>query len=320
MPLEQVQTLRALNLSPEELTAQIAEYQRLSGQQKDKTAPISYKDAVGDQGADQAEQKWELMDVHNAGAEAQTAKIAVASMLNWRYVVNVSGCGNCGYTALALRLITALAAAPVGVRQAFAEHAQQVTSRACANEHIVPVRLPSGATVPFGCTVFLDWLNSEAQQPRGSGLPSRQLLRSFSSDTRSKEAVVLWVRAIAGHHMMTNHDVDFVTKSEMEWAHDGRDTTVVEGCLWEMVLRFVLPMAVKAEDGADWVDRFPKCSTLQAVANELHLWIDMGSWWWQKETHGSTVPICSANTSCWTAAKLQLVFLPYEGHFVAAWP
>ena len=66
-----------------------------------------------------------------------------------------AGCGNCGYTALALRLITALASAPVDVRQAFAKHAQQVTSRVCANEHIVPLRLQSGATVPLGCKVFL---------------------------------------------------------------------------------------------------------------------------------------------------------------------
>ena len=65
-----------------------------------------------------------------------------------------AGCGNCGYTALALRLITALAEAPVDVRQAFADHAQQVTSRVCANEHIIPVCLASGATVPFGCKIF----------------------------------------------------------------------------------------------------------------------------------------------------------------------
>ena len=91
MTLEQVQTLEALNLPPEELTAQIEEYQRLSGQQKGKSAPTSYKDAVGDKGADQPEQVWVLMNVNNPGAEAQTSKIRVASKLNWRYVVNVPG-------------------------------------------------------------------------------------------------------------------------------------------------------------------------------------------------------------------------------------
>ena len=89
---------------------------------------------------------------------------------------------------------------------------------------------------------------------------------------------------------------------------------VVQGRLWEFVLRFVLPMAVKAEDGAEWVDRFPNSSTLQAVANEL-------SWWWQKQGQkATTLHVCSTNMSCWTAAKVQLVFLPYEGHYVAAWP
>ena len=95
---------------------------------------------------------------------------------------------------------------------------------------------------------------------------------------------------------------------------------VVEGRLGELVLRYVLPMAVKAEDGDEWVDRFPNSSTLQAVANELHLHINMGSWWWGREQEASIVPMCSANKSCWTAAKVQVVYLGYEEHYVAAWP
>ena len=70
-----------------------------------------------------------------------------------------------------------------------------------------------------------DWLQAEARQSSESGLPSRQLLHGFSSYRRGREAIVLWLRAIAGHHMLCTQEIDFITTSESEWAHDGEDTT-----------------------------------------------------------------------------------------------
>ena len=62
MTLEQVQTMRSLAFSPEDITAQtwaaqVAALQTLSKQSNGKTAPISYKDAVGDQGVDGGRQR-----------------------------------------------------------------------------------------------------------------------------------------------------------------------------------------------------------------------------------------------------------------------
>ncbi|KAL3146249.1 hypothetical protein ABBQ32_002952 [Trebouxia sp. C0010 RCD-2024] len=238
---------------------------------------------------------------------------AICRKQSWRFYADVRGDGNCGFRAIALALVVAVAQQPEGIRLQFAQHLDQLYTALETEQQLLQYRSKSGGFAQEGHTILKAALQREASQRdryrMGGGLfgPSRSLIGTLNQQCQS-DAVVQFMRALAASHMLANvatFELDF------QGMFDGeeRNWTLAQLCH-----AYVCPHC-EGSQAPDAVKRgADAANVIKALSAALHVGIVVGT-----ATYGVAyvAPGLQGSRAPWSDCQLHVA--AKKDHFCAAW-